>query len=176
MSGGGEWGAKASLLSLDPQTSYGRDSEEDELDRFMRSFHSEDDAKDAIAKPGDYVQFFVERDPVQLAPEKKDSLTVQPAAYPPVLFGVGDMDMKDIDSPDSSVESRGRVKSQKTVRLVLDHFGGYSAEGIYLSAGDLGPNTKMDVPGASVSTSTAKSASNSSAMYRPIVRIDLHST
>lgn len=168
MSGGGEWGAKASLLSLDPQTRHGRDSEEDELDRFIKSFHGEDDAKELNAKPGDYVQFFVERDPVQLTSEKARSLTLRPADYPPVLFGVGDMDMKDIDPR----VVRRRRDHQSTISVIFDHFGGYSAEGIYLSSTKVGPHTKIDVPGAFVSMAAGKGSNTTP--YSEIVRLKLH--
>ncbi|KKY36636.1 putative v-type c subunit family protein [Diaporthe ampelina] len=128
LGGGGEWGAKASLLSLDPKTSHTPQSEADELDKFMRSFNGEQDAKYAIAQPGDYVQFFVERDAKQLAPDKHHMLKAI-VDYPPV-----------------------------------------SAEGIYVSSTKLGPNTKMDVPGATVTMATVKGSDSS---YRPYVRPSL---
>ncbi|ROV99960.1 hypothetical protein VMCG_06256 [Cytospora schulzeri] len=145
LSGGGEWGTKSTLLSLDPQTSHGRESEEDELNKFIKSFQRDDDAKDAMAKPGDYVQFFVERDPVQLTSEKKSNLAIQTTDFPPVSFGVGDTNLKDIDQPDTSVDSPIQTRGRNWI--VFNHFGGYSAEGIYLpilatigilSIGDMG--------------------------------------
>ncbi|KUI66490.1 hypothetical protein VM1G_01628 [Cytospora mali] len=170
LGGGGEWGAKASLLSLDPHTSHGRDTEEDRLNKFIKSFHSEDDAKDAIAKPGDFVQFFVERDPVQLALDKKDYLAAEPTDYPPFLFGVGDTNMKDIDPPSRVVELRRVTDTESPGWVTFDHFGGHSAEGIYLSAGSIGPNTKLDVPGASVNMTSAKHVGVNSVLYRSFKR------
>lgn len=171
MSGGGEWGTKASLLSLDPQTSHGRESEKDELDKFIKSFHRDEDAKDAIAKPGDYVQFFVERDSAQLKPEHQNNLYMPATEYPPVSFGVGDTNLKDLEPPDRSVESRRHVHSQNMDWIAFDHFGGYSADGIYLSAGKVGPNTKLDVPGASMSMISLKDGVAFSASYLSYKRV-----
>ncbi|KAJ0121320.1 hypothetical protein J7T55_008484 [Diaporthe amygdali] len=169
LGGGGEWGAKASLLSLDPKTSHTPQSEADELDKFMRSFHGEENAKDSIAQPGDFVQFFVERDGKQMPPERHHHLKAR-SDYPPVKFGCGDMHMGDIDRPDSIIMSR-RVDRGHTEQLYFDHFGAHSAEGIYVSSGEIGPNTKIDVPGASVSMTTVK---GSEAAYRPFVRLYQH--
>lgn len=169
MGGGGEWGAKASLLSLDPKTSHTPQSEADELDKFMRSFNGEQDAKDAIAQPGDYVQFFVERDAKQLPPEKVNNLKAL-QEYPPIRFGCGDLHMRDIDLPDRIVSGRQRDRGH-TEQFYSDHFGAHSAEGIYLSSSDIGPNTKMDVPGATVTMATNQSPKSS---YRPYVRPSLH--
>lgn len=155
MSGGGEWGTKASLLSLDPQTSHGRESEADELDKFIKSFSHDDDGKDAITKAGDYVQFFVERDPLQLSQQHEDELYVKAPDYSPYSFGVGDTNLKDIEPPRKVVKPQGPVYPEKMNQFVLGHFGGCSAEGIYLSADNLGPNTKVDVPGACVNMGSA---------------------
>jgi hypothetical protein len=168
--GGGEWGAKSSLLSLDPKTSHTPKSETDELERFIRSFNGDEDAKDAIAQPGNYVQFFVERDPKQDPPEIVSSLKhVQ--GYPPVRFGCGDMHMRDIDQPDRTVLSRRRDRGH-TEQLYSDHFGAYSAEGIYVSSGGRGPNTKMDVPGATVTMATDQRPKQT---YRSFMRPSLNS-
>lgn len=168
MGGGGEWGAKASLLSLDPKTSHTPQSEADELDRFMRSFNGEQDDKDAIAQPGDYVQFFVERDGKQMPPDKHHNLKTV-SEYPPVRFGCGDMHMSDIDHSSRLLTSQ-RLERAHSEYLCFDHFGAHSAEGIYVSSGDLGPNTKMDVPGATVAMTTVKGSESS---YRPYVRVSL---
>lgn len=169
MSGGGEWGTKASLLSLDPQNSHGRESEEDELDKFIKSFNRDDDAKDCMAKPGDFVQFFVERGPPQLAEEHRARLIRSTTSYSPVSFGVGDMNLKDPDLPGTSVESQRRlVPKQDLDWIAIGHFGGHSAEGVYLSAGEVGPNTKVDVPGACVNMNAAHDPSVVNASYHPV--------
>lgn len=168
LGGGGEWGAKASLLSLDPKTSHTPQSEADELDRFMRSFNGEHDAKDAIAQPGDFVQFFVERDAKQMPLDKHHNLKTV-SEYPPVRFGCGDMHMRDIDESNRILTGQRRDRALPEY-LCFDHFGAHSAEGIYVSSADLGPNTKMDVPGATLTMTTVKGSEKS---YRPYVRVSL---
>lgn len=141
MSGGGEWGAKASLLSLDPQISYGKESEEDELDRFQRSFLGEDTACGAIARPGDYVQFFVHADPDLPKPR---------ARYPSSAFGVGEF------SEEGYTTATVDASTRPAVQLVVNHFGAFTAEGMYLEMwhrSGRGPfseekrMTKVNVPG-----------------------------
>ena len=54
VSGGGGWGAKKGLLSLDPQESHVPLSEEEEMERFMKTIDGS-----AFAPPGSSIQFFV---------------------------------------------------------------------------------------------------------------------
>lgn len=97
-------------------------------------------------RPGDFVQFFVEREP--------DHKPISPAgpsskSYPRVAFGVGDLSMQDEGyTPPGKVDS---IRAERELSQVeLDHFGAVSAEGLYLkSSGDL--QTKLDVPGTTVS-------------------------
>ena len=55
VSGGGGWGLKQGLLSLDPQTTFDNDEDRD-LQRFMKSFQGE-------TSPERLVQFFIEGPP-----------------------------------------------------------------------------------------------------------------
>lgn len=130
MSGGGEWGAKASLLSLDPQTSYGVQSEDDKLDRFQRSFLGEAAADGATTRPGDFVQFFVEGDS-EVSPEGSEhtKLTQPSAVLPRAAFGVGEFSKEDRTPERVDASSR---ENRKLIRLAPNHFGAFSAEGIYL--------------------------------------------
>lgn len=148
MSGGGEWGAKANLLSLDPQTSYGLESEHEELLRFQKSFYGNDEASEATAKPGDFVQFFVDGDADVAAVLKSRESVSQPAHYPTVIFGVGDLVGEELKSPgaDESVSAGKRL-----AWLAPDHFGGFSAEGLYIDSPKDKLKTKLDAPGTSVS-------------------------
>lgn len=65
MSGGGGWGDKKGLLSLDPQTKFSTTDDED-IDSFARSFLGQHSGSDKtggsgdILSPGDYVSFFVD--------------------------------------------------------------------------------------------------------------------
>ncbi|KAJ4422158.1 hypothetical protein N0V82_003242 [Gnomoniopsis sp. IMI 355080] len=148
LSGGGEWGAKASLLSLDPQTIYGEESEEDELDRFQRSFHGEGTAEGAITRPGDFVQFFVEGTPVMRGGPM--ALT-DAAGYPLRSFGVGEF-RKETNGPKS--DGHSLQKSRHLVQLAPFHFGAFSAEGLYLtSTGSVNSTkTKINTPGTNIYT------------------------
>lgn len=148
MSGGGEWGAKASLLSLDPQTGYGLENEQDELLRFQRSFFGEEEADEAIAKPGDFVQFYVDKETHSLA-EIRDEENVTgsslPPKYPRVVFGVGEHSPAESDaSPETASES---TAAKELAWLVPDHFGGVSAEALYIESASQGVKTKLDAPG-----------------------------
>ncbi|KAF3762435.1 hypothetical protein M406DRAFT_332816 [Cryphonectria parasitica EP155] len=147
LSGGGAWGAKAKLLSLDPQTSYGQESEEDELLRFQRSFYGSEEGGDAIAKPGDFVQFFVCSDmrPIHTLGESEGH-TRTPAAYPPVIFGVGDLSQTGATSRKDSAPAERQL-----AWLAPGHFGGFSAEGLYVDSPTNSMKTKLDAPGTSVS-------------------------
>lgn len=60
MSGGGGWGQKQGLLSLDPESRYSTEDQED-IDSFIRSFKGEETAGSGIVAPGSWVQFLVER-------------------------------------------------------------------------------------------------------------------
>lgn len=148
MSGGGEWGAKASLLSLDPKTSYVQESEEAELERFQKSFHGDSSGDDAIAKPGDYVQFFVEGDPSGGITAAAPGNRLRPVSgkYPSLSFGVGYPGMGEEEHV--LPEEYQTPLAQKWQCLPRnDHFGAVSAEGLYLKSA-LGTQSKLDVPGS----------------------------
>lgn len=154
MSGGGEWGAKASLLSLDPQTSYGKESEDDELERFQRSFHGQDTGDGATARPGDYVQFFVEGDmELPSGSVGRTSLAISRARYPSIAFGVGECGKAGYTATttaDASVTNPRRL-----VQLADNHFGAFSAEGMYLETERRDGKqqklkTKVNVPGTTI--------------------------
>lgn len=163
MSGGGEWGAKASLLSLDPQTTYGVESEEDELDRFQRSFHGEDTTEGATTRPGDFVQFFVEENPVISLKNtgSMDPIQTSMNLYPSKAFGVGEFGKEDYapENVDTSTQSPPRL-----IQLAPHHFGAFSAEGLYLGTpGGIGAKdmisttttTKLNTPGTIIQSAYA---------------------
>ncbi|KAM0814558.1 hypothetical protein AB5N19_00348 [Seiridium cardinale] len=58
LSGGGGWGAKQGLLSLDPETSYTR-PDQDNLDDFIKAFKTRNsgDPSQGIVTPGSYILF-----------------------------------------------------------------------------------------------------------------------
>lgn len=151
MSGGGEWGAKASLLSLDPETGHGPQSEEDELDRFQRSFHGDRNAEGSIMRPGDVVQFFVEGDPDLVPkPTKQRNRTTMMAGYlPTVSFGVCSLSANDNDPKPPATEFNSKLDAIGRTYLAVGHFGGMSTEALYVSSKS-NFNTKLDTPGTRV--------------------------
>ncbi|KAG5981378.1 hypothetical protein E4U55_002999 [Claviceps digitariae] len=130
LSGGGGWGPKKGLLSLDPRETYFAASEEEEMEKFVRTM-----SNSSFAPPGAHIQFFV---PAMAAPEMVTSSATG------VVFGV----------PLNS-ESAQEHDPSKEGYLVADHFGALSTQGIYSS---IRPNTatsshhdsKLSVPGSRI--------------------------
>lgn len=182
MSGGGGWGQKQGLLSLDPQmshpsssTSSSRRADEDDEDdadaamaSFLRSLQGETEAQSGdnnnLATPGAHVQFFVA--PLTLADADADAdgcivdLDLEGPA-PAVALGAhpgyeggGD------GGPAVGLDGQ---QPAAVVALIPDHFGAVSNQGVFLAgipsdteADDFKPYTKLDAPHAFVwSTSTA---------------------
>ncbi|TLS26623.1 hypothetical protein PpBr36_05285 [Pyricularia pennisetigena] len=116
LSGGGGWGAKRGLLSLDPQTTYSSSGPED-LETFMAAFGGET-TPNSVVSPGSYIQFLVE--PLQPSPaqgtQRLPSLLLGTTPSNPVELGDGE-------------NSRGK----QPPNLVEGHFGALSNSGIYLS-------------------------------------------
>ncbi|KHN96279.1 uncharacterized protein MAM_05865 [Metarhizium album ARSEF 1941] len=127
LSGGGGWGPKKGLLSLDPQQTHFALSEEEEMERFMRTMdHS------GFAPPGAHIQFFIPA----MAPPK---ITASTATG--IVFGVP-----------LDIETSGEAGAAPKGYLVANHFGALSSQGIYLSgrAGADSPScykSKISVPG-----------------------------
>lgn len=135
MSGGGGWGPKQGLLSLDPQTQLATDDHED-LQSFMDSFQG----KGGIASPGTYVQFLVE------------------AAYPGraqwSIPNARHFDFSDMTAVTSVLGTPGAIVSADPFDAVTSYpslFGAVSSEGMLLHKAPY-PNderelaTKMDMP------------------------------
>ncbi|KAK9436296.1 V-type ATPase, C subunit family protein [Metarhizium brunneum] len=108
LSGGGGWGPKKGLLSLDPQQTHFALSEAEEMERFMKTMDNS-----GFAPPGVHIQFFV---PAMASPE----ITTCPATG--VVFGVP-----------LGIETSGEAGTAPKGYLVADHFGALSSQGVYLS-------------------------------------------
>ncbi|KJK82942.1 hypothetical protein H634G_01070 [Metarhizium anisopliae BRIP 53293] len=108
LSGGGGWGPKKGLLSLDPQQTHFALSEAEEMERFMKTMDNS-----GFAPPGAHIQFFV---PAMASPE----ITTCPATG--VVFGVP-----------LGIETSGEAGTAPKGYLVADHFGALSSQGVYLS-------------------------------------------
>lgn len=161
VSGGGEWGAKAGLLSLDPQIEYDSPSEAESLESFQSSFQGDVKAAGAIAKPGDIIQFFVEP-----APEDTDDHGAFPSEDL-VLFstklGVSD----GIQDPELQ-EKQLLQHRTKTAPFPSLPFGGYSSEGIYLSVPHTNRKTKIDVPGSYIISGRFKAGDGNLMVKAPV--------
>lgn len=128
MSGGGGWGAKKGLLSLDPQISHFAFSEEEEMRRFMQTMDNS-----GFAPTGSTIQFFM----------SMSRPPPMPSGSPPsFVFGVSGQEPLDSE-----------VVEDET-GFIGGHFGALSNEGIYLSplekkeseAGNLADEMKLSVP------------------------------
>lgn len=128
VSGGGGWGSKAGLLSLDPETSHFPVSEEEEMQRLFGNGGQSD-----FAPVGSEVQFFCsdiwspEGQLERGGGENRHGLA----------FGV----FEDASELCSDVESTDDIV------ITPNHFGAVSNSAIYLSGTGTGP-FKLSVPGA----------------------------
>lgn len=145
MSGGGGWGFKQGLLSLDPQTRYSTPDDED-IERFIRSFKGENSPDDVIT-PGSYIQFFVE--PLQ-SPRETSIAGASALDGPKVVVGT-------CAAADESVRS-----VEDGAEVVTDYFGALSAQGMFFASGagvsggsgtTLEVSTKIDAPNCRVEAS-----------------------
>lgn len=143
MSGGGGWGAKQGLLSLDPDISYTR-PDQDNIDDFIKAFEARDstDASQGIVAPGSYILFCVEP---EVPKSVNNSLYLNHGLY----FGVSEK--KEYEVPKKVVE-----KEEESGLTVLPHyFSAMTSEGLYLKLDTPGHeaemqsypfNVKLDVP------------------------------
>ena len=137
MSGGGGWGLKQGLLSLDPQTKHSTPDEED-VESFIRSFNGEDSGG-ATVIPGSYVQFMVE--PVGL-PLKEMQQAVRTSKSSIILGTLG------------AGSDKANVSD---IQVQLGIFGAISSEGVYIVEADPSQlddqqaiTTKLDASGSYV--------------------------
>ncbi|KAL7943467.1 hypothetical protein V8C42DRAFT_329141 [Trichoderma barbatum] len=121
LSGGGGWGAKKGLLSLDPQRTHFSLSEEEEMQNFVQSFNG-----GGFTPQGYQIQFFMS------APALPD---ITEPFVPGVAFGVAG----DVAVPKDPEPIDG---------FIGQHFGALSNSAVYLSGQGLpgGKETKLSVP------------------------------
>ncbi|KAI9830125.1 MAG: hypothetical protein M1819_005802 [Sarea resinae] len=160
LSGGGGWGQKQGLLSLDPDSSY-KPSQEPRLS-FDSGASVEDEQREAlgeVAKPGDYVQFFISPGD-SIKPRQAEGETAVSKEAPTTLFEFGtipstvDFLLTDAASPTLSDGEENIIS--------LDCFGAFSEKGLGITIDDFTPfgtveeglakdsrtitQTKVDVP------------------------------
>ncbi|GAB1310936.1 hypothetical protein MFIFM68171_01146 [Madurella fahalii] len=137
LSGGGGWGSKQGLLSLDPQTRLAV-SEQQDLEDFIKSFHGDHGSTGSIVAPGSYVQFFVEP---ALRPEQESEL-----CWPRECYSAS--------SPTVAIGTSGATPWPPQDDLAEAWpalFGAVSSQGLYLSAYGSLPDvntvaSKLDAP------------------------------
>ncbi|KAK4165699.1 hypothetical protein QBC43DRAFT_314984 [Cladorrhinum sp. PSN259] len=136
LSGGGGWGTKQGLLSLDPETTLNAEEHED-LESFIRSFKGEDVAGGGgIVTPGSYVQFFTEG----IYPRAYDTKAFHPNGS---AYAIG-------TASEGKKDSTARVEDRKEGwKVESGLFGAVSSEAIYVESdhAELGGfKTKIDAP------------------------------
>jgi len=136
LSGGGGWGAKQGLLSLDPETTYAQ-PEQNDIDAFVKAFEERNSAEPSsgLVSPGSYVLFCVEP---YLTTEQKKSLRL-----PPVLsLGV---------SPSAEDVKRDQTNVSDNIQFLDGYMGIQSAAGLFIKALPE-VNGREGAKGASLST------------------------
>jgi hypothetical protein len=147
VSGGGGWGLKQGLLSLDPETSFSLPGEDDDIEMFIRSFEERNSADQTggLATPGSSLIFCVELQTTDSGAASSQLLT------PTYNISFGVAPNADQTPTPSSHPSH--------VEIIDGHFGVSSAAGLFLRSApefngstgtkENGPfSTKVDVPGA----------------------------
>ncbi|RCI15137.1 hypothetical protein L249_6961 [Ophiocordyceps polyrhachis-furcata BCC 54312] len=122
LSGGGGWGNKKGLLSLDPQQSHRRPGDEDDNKMLL------DTGTFEIAPPGSRIQFFATA-----------SESSKPKLSGPQGFVVGVPDWPE------AVEQKTTDHVDGSGRLSVGHFGALSSSGIFV---DGSIKSKLDTPGS----------------------------
>ncbi|KAH6692318.1 hypothetical protein F5X68DRAFT_57603 [Plectosphaerella plurivora] len=138
LSGGGGWGKKAGLLSLEPDTKFAMPGDEEGLDSFMRSFaggDAESHDLDVVA-PGSVIQYYVQPLLEEQATQGGDE-TFKAGA----VFGTSRWFTEDVASSSSGSEWV----------TMPGLFGGVSETGLYISDSQAGEDgglmqTKITVP------------------------------
>lgn len=154
LSGGGGWGKKAGLLSLDPDTGYAKHETPMTFDMLMASKSSDPEELRSIVNKGDFIQFFIsptasnEDVPAQSL-EGSLSSVHRDASTRSAEFGTIPSTIDDIPSTQTA-----GTQTKDTVKVYENHFGALSERGIAMFYGGddkspvlpSEPATKVDVP------------------------------
>ncbi|KAI8964384.1 hypothetical protein F5Y11DRAFT_94883 [Daldinia sp. FL1419] len=145
LSGGGGWGLKQGLLSLDPETSHSL-PDQDDIEMFIRAFQERNspNPSEGLVTPGSYLMFCIEPHWTKNEIESSQKLT------PTTTIGV--VQNNDQEPDPASLSSK--------VDIIDNHFGVVSKTGLFLKAANLSHpsettdqprpfTTKIDLPRAS---------------------------
>ncbi|RYO76538.1 hypothetical protein DL766_002591 [Monosporascus sp. MC13-8B] len=116
LSGGGGWGLKQGLLSLDPETSYTQ-PEQDDIEMFIKAFQERNssDPSEGLVTPGSYVLFCIEP---YLTEKNMQSRRITPT-----------ISLSVAPNKDEGVALRNGTEE---VEICDDHFGAASTAGLFL--------------------------------------------
>ena len=132
LSGGGGWGKKAGLLSLDPESSYSPDESTSQESDFFASMGSldskaEEPAFRDIVSPGDYIQFYIT--PIASPTLEPEQASLVPTSYrQSAEFGTVPSTIDNM--PQSSTSDSSTTSA---CELYENHFGALSEVGIALT-------------------------------------------
>lgn len=123
MSGGGGWGAKKGLLSLDPQRTHFALSEEEEMQRFIQAMDGGN-----FVPVGSKIQFFASTE-----------TCVEPESGPEsgIVFGTAQARAAADEAADEATDEA----EADPVVVLEDQFGALSNEGIYVTSADAAAET-----------------------------------
>lgn len=149
-SGGGGWGNKAGLLSLEPEMEYGTDqgSHDGDASRFLDldRFLDETDLVRNVASPGDYVRFYISPN----SDSKSNSHVLlnganEVARVDSIDFGVSPSTLDEMRTESALDTTEHELHS---VHVFKNHFGAMSEVGFSFGQIKPGPQvqTKIDMP------------------------------
>lgn len=164
MSGGGGWGAKIGLLSLDPETSF-RQTPQSESD-FFQNLSFEDDAASKsgpvealgnIAAPGSQIQFFLDTTSLNddTAPEgftpvirKVFGDYTNDTHAPSMTFGVTPSTIDNqLYTPESGVINKKDDKPARgNMEFLPNHFGALTETALFVTTSDSSTAQQSDTP------------------------------
>lgn len=148
VSGGGGWGNKQGLLSLDPQTTY-YGKKHAPLEFSNRTMEEQQtSALGVLAEPGAFIQFFTTKhdgDEITPSPVSESNASAQS-----VVIGTipNPVDGADMEVPDDLND---------TIEIQAGHFGCVSQAGLYIHKGRENSEpyeTKVDIPYSFFGSST----------------------
>ena len=164
MSGGGGWGAKKGLLSLDPQTTYGAPAEPD-MGYFGDLVDEQQiSALGNLASPDSYVQFFAANS-AERNEESPSGLTRRNIYRPrsTALLGTVPSTIDNVPEPPKAPQP----SVEEPIISCLGHFGAVSESGLFVDTkwtGNKAVNTirtKLDLPYSTLAWNFSSSARRS---------------
>ena len=147
LSGGGGWGQKAGLLSIDPDDAFsGKSAGDDFLAQVMGSDTDRDSNIPTVASSGDYIAFFAFFDRQSSSTSDNHSAYQQGQINQSLDFGALPSTMDDM--PLDIAQTEEPEVGNESVELFQNHFGALSEGGMSLERPQQDIRSKIDVPHA----------------------------